>query len=130
MISFLWVIASLKGLNFVGLTFRRELNLLHFKSFTYIIVTEVPNNFHKSFGMANRRLRNICLDTRTTKTSTFLAILNYCTCTKVTELTLYIRQVITIFNVFNELRSFSFDCGEIRSDCEEGFDCGEKIFKF
>ncbi|CAG8590146.1 1881_t:CDS:1 [Diversispora eburnea] len=69
----------------------------------------------KILETANTNLKNICLDLNSVITlDIFSTILNYCT--RITELTLYnlsSEQVITIFNNnFNELRSFSFNCGK------------------
>ncbi|CAG8498182.1 10676_t:CDS:1 [Diversispora eburnea] len=79
----------------------------------------------KIFETAGANLKNIFLDSHSSHSTiafdTFSAILNYCT--KITKLTLHnlsSEQVIAIFNNnFNELRRFSFDCGEKRFDANE-----------
>ncbi|CAG8488009.1 1958_t:CDS:1 [Diversispora eburnea] len=92
----------------------------HLISFRFIysvyLYDEYPQEFIvKILETANENLKNICLDLFTgIAFDVFSAILIYCT--KITELSLRnlsFDQVLAIFNNnFNELRIFSFGCGE------------------
>ncbi|CAG8558550.1 11552_t:CDS:2 [Diversispora eburnea] len=98
-----------------------QLRRFHYFHSNYIY--RYPQEFIiKILETANTNLRNICLQLYHTITFDIeSAILNYCT--KITKLSLhnlYPDQVIAIFNNnFNELRKFSFDCGEVGFDANE-----------
>ncbi|CAG8534234.1 6904_t:CDS:2 [Diversispora eburnea] len=97
-----------------------QLSSIHF-NFRY--ESDIPQKFIiKILQTANKNLRNIGLNLYSPITfDIFSAILNYCT--KITKLSLQNlnpEHVIAIFNnSFNELRSFSFDCGWEEFDANE-----------
>ncbi|CAG8492526.1 142_t:CDS:2 [Diversispora eburnea] len=100
-----------------------QLNSFHYTHSVYVKDTYPQEFIIQILETANTNLKNICLELNSTITfDIFSAILNYCT--RITELTLYNlspEQIMAIFNNnFNELRSFSFDCGR-------GFDSNELL---